>query len=298
LAEADVDIPDIKNYVLDGNGVHMILNFWTNQTMTYALATGDSKPLMSTLDDLPVMPAETQYVNFLRNLDELNLERLTEPEQKAVYQEFGYNKHMQVYARGIRRRLAPMLRGHADRIRMAFSLLFAMPGTPMIVYGDELGFGDNLALSERNSVRTPMQWANVRNGGFSSAETSEIIERTITSPRYHYSDINVESQQTDPDSLLNFIRRLIKLRLDHPIIGVESFSPLPAPEHVVAFAYQNGEGKLQTYHNLTGQPAQVKLGGLRALAGYKEIWQDHDYGSGKPGTLELAPYGWRWFYHG
>jgi maltose alpha-D-glucosyltransferase/alpha-amylase len=298
LAEADVDIPDIKNYVLDGQGVHMILNFWTNQTMVYALASSDSQPLMSTLGELPVMPKEAQYVNFLRNLDELNLERLTDDEQKAVYQAFGYNKHMQIYARGIRRRLAPMLR-HADRLRMAFSLLFAMPGTPLIVYGDELGFGDNLALDERNSVRTPMQWSSGRNGGFSSAESSEIIERTITSPHYHYTDVNVTDQAEDPDSLLNFIKRLIKLRLSHPIIGVERFKPIPVGEpHIVAFTYKDGEGKLFTFHNLSSSECAVKLNNPRALAGFKEIWQDHAYDRPKNGNLALAGYGWRWFHRG
>ncbi len=160
FAEADMDIPAIDSYVLGGQGIHMLLNFWTNQAITYALASGSAEPLMQTLTNLPVMPMGAQYVNFLRNLDELNIERLDPAERQLVYQQFAPAKDMQIYGRGIRRRLAPMLGGDQQRIKSAFSLLLAMPGTPMLVYGDEIGMGDNLAMPERDSVRAPMQWSS------------------------------------------------------------------------------------------------------------------------------------------
>ena len=301
LAEADMDMSELHDYVLDGNGVHMFLNFWVNQAIMHALATGHSRSLTDMLSRLPPMPTGAQYVNFLRNLDELNLERLGDAEQKAVFQEFGYNKHMQIYGRGIRRRLAPMLRGDQDRLKMAFTLLFSMPGTPLVIYGDEIGLGDNLALEERDSVRAPMQWTSDRNGGFSSADTSAILKRAITSPHYHHADLNVQDQTADRQSLLNFIKRLVKLRLVRPIIGNTHARTIPTGQsQVVALAYEDGPRRLFTFHNLSNRPCKIKLDSpeqlplAQQLPDLKEIWRNRRYK--KPDAeLDLSSYGWRWF---
>lgn len=299
LAEADMDMRDIGEFTQGGKGIPMLLNFWTNQTVSYALASGNVKPLMKVLHDLPTMPVGSQYVNFLRNLDELNValekSNITEAQQDEVYKAFGPADRMQVYGRGIRRRLAPMLGGDVARIKMAFSLLFAMPGAPMFVYGDEIGMGDNLELQERDSVRTPMQWSGTEQAGFSLAPSGSIISRFVTDPQYHFTKVNVRDQEADPDSLLSFVKQLIKVRKESPIIGEFDFEPIDTDqEKILALCYHNHH-RMVVIHNLCDQPIQVKLAEDELLDGLSEVLSDSDYPAPDGTTLEIAPYGFRWF---
>jgi maltose alpha-D-glucosyltransferase/alpha-amylase len=298
FAEADTDKVEIPKYVNGGEGIHMLLSFWTNRTIMHALATQQAEPLNNTLGDLPTMPEGSQYVNFLRNLDELSVERLSSVEQQQVFQAFGRSKRMQVYGRGIRRRLAPMLGGDLARLKLAYSLLFGMPGVPMFVYGDEIGMGDNLDLAERDSVRTPMQWtAEQDNAGFSHANSSYILHRMVQDPRYNYERVNVRDQLADQDSLLLFIRRLIRVRKRCRLIGSQDFAPIRTDQpHVVALSYAN-RSKLIMLNNLSGKSTNVQLSKKGELHGLQEIFADSRYARIHNHHIKLGPYGFRWFYH-
>ncbi len=298
LAEADMPIGDIDKYINKGRGIHMLLNFWSNQTIMYALASQDRRPLIDTINELPVLPGDTQYVCFLRNLDELNIARLTDEEKRIVFRRFGPKKTMQAYGRGIRRRLAPMLGGSTARIRLAFGLLFSMPGAAMLVYGDEIGMGENLALEERDSVRTPMQWSDAEQAGFSTAHSSFIIHRMVTDAKYAPDKINVAAQQKDPDSLLQFMKELIRVRLRCSLIGTANFEALDCHDAtVVGLRYHDGH-TLVVLNNLSDKPTIAHVSPANLLNGLTEIFADSSYEDSDTDTVSLRPYGFRWFYDG
>ena len=169
LGEANVLPEESQRYLSESGGLHMMFNFWVNQHVFYALASADARPLGKALRATRRLPATAQWAQFLRNHDELDLGRLTKEQRTAVFERLGPEPRMQLYDRGIRRRLAPML-GDRRRLELAYSLMFSLPGTPVLYYGDEIGMGDDLTLPERNAVRTPMQWSSDRNAGFSNAD--------------------------------------------------------------------------------------------------------------------------------
>lgn len=295
LAEADMPVTEIDKYVIHGSGIHMLLNFWTNQTIMYALASGDAEPLLDTIGELPLLPGDSQYVSFLRNLDELNLARLSDAEKKVVFRRFGPKKSMQVYGRGIRRRLAPMLGGSPGRLRLAYSLLFSMPGAAMICYGDEIGMGDNLALPERDSVRTPMQWSSAEQAGFSTATSSFVLHRMVTDDTYGAERVNVADQRRDEGSMLNFMKRLIAIRKLCTVIGNESFEALRiAKPSVVAIRYHNGHN-LVVLNNLADKPVTAQLPSFDLVSNLREVFADSDYDQVTDHNVPLAAYGFRWF---
>jgi maltose alpha-D-glucosyltransferase/alpha-amylase len=209
LAEANVPPAESMEYFGDeGDRLQMMLNFPVNQRLFYALATGDLDPLIGALEDTGSRPRNAQWVHFLRSHDELDLGRLTSEQREKVFQAFGPEKRMQLYDRGIRRRLAPMLGNDRRRLELAFSLLFSLPGTPMMQYGDEIGIGDNLHLPERECARTPMQWTSGRHGGFSRAR--RIVRPVVNDKVYGYRRVNVADQRRAPQSLLNWTERMIR----------------------------------------------------------------------------------------
>ena len=195
----------------------MMLNFWVNQRIFYSLATGDAGPLRKALLDTYERPHGAQWGVFLRAHDELDLGRLTKRQRERVFAAFAPEKRMLLYDRGIRRRLAPMLGNDRRRIELANSLLFTLPGTPVMRYGDEIGMGDDLDLPERYSVRTPMQWSPHRHGGFTTGRRP--IRRVIDDPVYGYQQVNVADQRRDPNSLLNWTERIIRTRKECAEIG-------------------------------------------------------------------------------
>jgi maltose alpha-D-glucosyltransferase/alpha-amylase len=218
LAEANVPPRESLQYFGDrGDRLQMMLNFAVNQRVFYAMASGDIRPLVKALEDTYQRPPAAQWVNFLRSHDELDLGRLTEPQRQSVFQAFGPDKNMQLYNRGIRRRLAPMLDNNRERLELAFSLLFTLPGTPVLQYGDEIGMGDDLALPERECARTPMQWSSRKHGGFSSS--GRVIRPVVSDPIYGYKRVNVSEQRRDPQSLLNWMERKIRMRRECPEIS-------------------------------------------------------------------------------
>lgn len=198
------------------------------------------------------------WVNFIRNLDELDLEQLEIQERLEVFQAFAPNPQMQIYGRGIRRRIAPILQGNFERLKMVFRLLFALPGTPLIAYGDEIGMGDNLAYSGRQAVRTPMQWSGAENGGFSSLAAHEIPIPPIDHGIFCYSFINVEDQLKDSDSLLNKVKELISIRKDHKIIGQEKPAIIQTKDAAtLGLKYEKKGEELLIFINLSSDPKVV-----------------------------------------
>lgn len=218
LAEANVPPDESMHYFgEDGGCLQMMLNFPVNQRLFYAMATGDIEPLVWALEETRERPANAQWVQFLRSHDELDLGRLTEEQREKVFDAFGPERHMQLYDRGIRRRLTPMLRNNRRRLELAFSLLFALPGTPMMQYGDEIGMGDNLRLPERECARTPMQWTSDPHGGFSRAR--RVVRPAIADEEFGFQKVNVADQRRDPHSLLNWTERMIRTRRECPEIA-------------------------------------------------------------------------------
>jgi maltose alpha-D-glucosyltransferase/alpha-amylase len=297
LAEANVPPDESMNYFGDrGDRLQMMLNFWVNQRMFYTLASGDTTPLKQALLATKKRPEAAQWGVFLRTHDELDLGRLTPTQRETVFQAFGPAKRMQLYDRGIRRRLAPMLANDRRRIELANSLMFTLPGTPIIRYGDEIGMGDDLSLPERYAARTPMQWSRDRHGGFSTAH--RVIRHAVNDPIFGYRHVNVADQRRDPDSLLNWFERIIRTRRECGEIGWGDWKILPVrAENVLAIRYDWNERSTIVVHNFADRPAAIKLrvegegaGTLTNLLAQEQTTADES------GThlIRLEPYGYRW----
>ena len=298
LAEANVPPGESLEYFGEyGERLQLMLNFPVNQRLFYALATGDIEPLREALEDTYARPRDAQWVNFLRSHDELDLGRLTTAQRRRVFEAFGPDKSMQLYDRGIRRRLAPMLDNDRRRIELAFSLNFTLPGTPMLQYGDELGLGDDLSLPERNATRTPMQWTDDRHGGFSLAE--KIVRPVIDDAIYGYQRVNVESQRRDPDSLLNWMARMIRLRNELPEIAWGDWKIIDvADEGILVIRYIYRGHSVIVLHNFTSRMRVVRL--RVSEAGERRIVDllgtNHSIANESHlHVIDLDPYGYRWF---
>jgi len=258
LGEANIVPRDDDEYFAGGEGLHMIFNFWVNQHLFLALATGDVRPLAAALRATEKIPEGTQWAHFLRNHDELDLGRLTESDREEVFARFAPEQTMQLYDRGIRRRLAPML-GDRRRLELAYSVLFSLPGTPVIRYGEEIGMGEDLRLKERNAIRTPMQWSASANGGFSSA--AKLVRPVVSAGPYGYPEVNVDAQTRDGSSLLRWMTELIRTRKRCPQIGAGPWRIVPTRnEHVLALAYPDPDsGAVVCVHNFDERPHEVAL---------------------------------------
>lgn len=212
IAEADVDITDLPDFIGHDDRFHLLYNFLLNGAVFASLATQNIGETVRILHQETAIRHHGTLLNFIRNADELNLERLSKMNREYVMKLFAPDPHVQIFQRGIRRRLPPMLNNDQAWIRMTYCLLFALPGPALLLYGEELGMGDNPNLKGRNSVRIPMQWDNSKNGGFSKAASSHLVAPLKTDSTYGYKVINVAAQQHDPDSLYAFIRKLIGVR--------------------------------------------------------------------------------------
>lgn len=313
LAEANV-LPktDMEYFGDSGERLHMMFNFAVNQRLFYALATADSRPLQKELEETRTTARTAQWGLFLRNHDELDLGRLTEKQRQAVFQAFGPDKDMQLYNRGIRRRLAPMLQGDRRRLEMAYSLMMALPGTPVLRYGDEIGMGDDLSLPERNCARTPMQWSTEPQGGFTKSDKPFLP--VISGGAYGFEHINVANQRRDPESLMNWMERMIRMRKEAPEIGWGEFSILPTKDpEVLALRYDWRNNSVVVVHNLSAIPREVwialaedKNDAIKGVAD-EDCKKDESClinllstensqadSSGRHCIL-LEPYGYRWF---
>jgi maltose alpha-D-glucosyltransferase/alpha-amylase len=296
LAEANV-LPktDLEYFGDDGDRMHMMFNFHVNQHLFLALATSDARPLVKALKDTRPRPATAQWGLHLRNHDELDLGRLTPEERQRVFQAFAPERSMQLYDRGIRRRLAPMLHGDRRRLELAYSLLFTLPGTPVVRYGDELGMGDELRLPERACARTAMQWSTEPHAGFTASERASNV---IEDGPYGFRRVNAADQRRDPGSLLNWTERIIRMRKECPELGWGDFRPLASRRNdVLALRYEWRNNAIVTVHNLADKPVSVALStrdvGSDALVSL--LSYDHARASGGKIEIDLEPYGYRWY---
>ena len=299
LAEANV-LPgtDMQYFGKAAERVQMMFNFEANQHLFLAMAASDGKPLMEALKQTKARPATAQWGHFLRNHDELDLGRLEEEERARVFEEFGPEPEMQLYQRGIRRRLAPMLGGDRRRLELAYSLMLTLPGTPVIRYGDEIGMGDDLKLPERNCARTPMQWSTEKHAGFTAGEKP--VLPVISDGPYGFEHVNVAVQRRDPESLLNWMERMIRMRKEVPEIGWGDFGFIPAgTREVLAMRYTWRNNSTLFVHNLCGEPREIGLKLGEEFAGCELVnllSEDHSRaeGDGRHRVL-MEPYGYRWY---
>ena len=300
LGEANV-VPDtdLKYFGDFGERLQMMFNFDVNQHLFFALASGDSGPLIKAMEDTKPRPATAQWGLFLRNHDELDLGRLNEKQRQAVFTAFGPDKDMQLYQRGIRRRLAPMLQGDRRRLELAYSLMMTLPGTPVVRYGDEIGMGDDLSLPERNCARTPMQWSTEPNAGFT--KSAKPILPVISEGAYSFQHVNVAAQRRDPNSLLNWMERMIRMRKEVPEIGWGDFSFVATrTPQVLAMRYDWRNNSVLCMHNLGADPKEVRIpvsaDGEASSTLVSLLSEDHSYPekNGRHRIL-LEPYGYRWF---
>ena len=299
LAEANV-LPgtDLQYFGSAGERLQMMFNFEVNQHLFYALASSDSRPLIKAMRATRSRPGTAQWGQFLRNHDELDLGRLEDEERKEVFAAFGPDEDMQLYQRGIRRRLAPMLQGDRRRLELAYSLMMTLPGTPVIRYGDEIGMGDNLKLPERNCARTPMQWSTEPNAGFTKSDKP--VLPVISDGPYGFEHVNVADQRRDPNSLLNWMERIVRMRKEVPEIGWGDFSFIPSgTPHVLSIQYEWRNNAVLCVHNLSGVPREIRLSvktGEEACMLVNLLSADHSQpdANGKH-CLLMEPYGYRWF---
>ncbi|HEY2884300.1 MAG TPA: alpha-amylase family protein [Rhizomicrobium sp.] len=300
LAEANV-LPstDMQYFGDDGDRMHMMFNFQVNQNLFYALASADVKPLVKAMNRTESRPASGQWGIFLRNHDELDLGRLTEKQRQKVFAAFGPNKEDQLYHRGIRRRLAPMLGGDRRRLELAYSLMFTLPGTPVLRYGDELGMGDDLSLPERVACRTPMQWSTEPHGGFTKSDKP--VVPVISDGPYAYQHLNAAEQRRDPNSLLNWMERIIRMRKEVPEVGWGDFEIIDAGDDaVLCIRYDWRNNSVLFLHNFADEPREVEFAtGLkneRAGTLINLLGTDHSKADAKgKHCVCLEGYGYRWY---
>ena len=297
LAEANVPPDESMNYFGEqGDRLQMMLNFWVNQRMFYTLATGDTGPLKDALLATYERPHAAQWGTFLRTHDELDLGRLTKTQRGRVFEAFAPEPRMQLYNRGIRRRLAPMLNNDRRRIELANSLMFTLPGTPVIRYGDEIGMGDDLRLPERYAARTPMQWSAHRHGGFTSGP--RVLRRVVDDPVYGYKQVNVADQRRDPNSLLNWTERIVRTRKECAEISWGDWTILPRmPDSVLAMRYDWDGRSTIVIHNFADKPCTVRLrvDGPNGKRLVNLLSQDQSVADeGGRHTINIEAYGYRW----
>src|SRR5215217_705098 len=300
LAEANV-LPetDLDYFGDDGERMQMMFNFQVNQHLFYALAAGDHRPLAQAMIATKPRPATAQWGLFLRNHDELDLGRLTKEQRQTVFDAFGPTPEEQLYDRGIRRRLVPMLKGDRRRIELAYSLMFTLPGTPVIRYGDELGMGDDLTLPERNCARTAMQWSDEPHGGFTKSARPH--RAVIEKGPYGYPHINAAIQRRHPDSLLNWTERIIRMRKEVPEVGWGDFTVIPTRNPaILVMRYDWRNNWVLFVHNFDAKPHEITfrvgIDGEHGRMLVNLLAEDHSHGdeNGKH-RLVIEGYGYRWY---
>ena len=298
LGEVNLQPEDQRAFFGDENGdeLHLVFNFTLNQALYLALARGEAAPLERALRALPEIAVENEWANFARNHDELTLDKLSDAEREEVFAAFGPEERMRIFGRGIRRRVPPMLGGEGRRIRLAYSLVFALPGIPTLFYGEEIGMGENLAIAGRSAVRSPMQWSDEAHAGFAPAGVRE-LRRPLTGGEYGPGGVNVAGQRRDTDSLLNWMERLIRRRKECPEFGWGRWQLLETAEPaILAHRCDWGERAVVAVHNLGDRPCApgFPLGDDERLV---EVLADREYGAlaSDARRVEVAGYGYRWF---
>ena len=304
LCEANVAPSDVGNFVAsrsDGpsDRAQMMFDFLLNPRMWLALARYDAEPLIEALTTAVRLPQGGQWVTFLRNHDELDLSRLTDEQRGDVFHAFAPRAEMRLYGRGIRRRLASMLKGDRRRIELAYALQFSLPGTPLLRYGAEIGMGEDLSLDGREAIRTPMQWDDTPNAGFSPAAADALFRPVPMRGRFGAKKINVRRQEQDPDSLLRWFENLIHTVRTAPEIGTGTCSVVdaPLPRSVLAHRFDAAAGSILLLHNLADTPVTVDIGPVEGMNGDPyDLFVDGQYDAPTKKFTELKLNGWgyRW----
>ncbi len=294
LAEANQWPRDLLPYFGNGDELQMCFHFPVMPRLYMALARGDKSAIVEVMNDTPPIPAGCQWATFLRNHDELTLEMVT-PEEREFMWNFYAPEYGQRLNLGIRRRLAPLLNNDRRKIELMHSLLFTLPGAPVLYYGDEIGMGDNVALPDRNGVRTPMQWANEPHGGFTTGQSA--YSRVIDDPIYGFQNVNVEAQMADESSLLHRVRSMILARKSLPVMAAGSLEWHETGAVETLAYWRSGEatektptGRLLAIQNLSDSPQTVPLPDGK-FADALRMEQGVSLASG---DLTLDPYGYRW----
>jgi maltose alpha-D-glucosyltransferase/alpha-amylase len=298
LAEANQWPPDVVPYFGDGDECHMAFNFPVMPRMFMALRREDRTPIIEIMNRSPKIPDTAQWGLFLRNHDELTLEMVTDEERDYMYNEYAKDPRMRRNI-GIARRLAPLLDNGRRQMEMLYSLLFSLPGSPVVYYGDEVGMGDNIYLGDRDGVRTPMQWSSDRNAGFSRADPAALYLPLLMDPVYGYQAVNVEAQERVATSFLHWLRRLLQVRKQHPVFGMGDYEPLyPDNRRVFAFTRQLGADVVLVVANLSrfAQPVELDLSRWTGLVPEEmfgrtpfPIIDNRSY------RLAMGPHGFYWF---
>ena len=299
LGEANVSPQDQQHYfaVDGGDGVQMLFDFRTCAAQWLAHARGRAEPLIDALHSRPRHPAQAQFANFCRHHDELNLGLLSDSEREEVFAAFAPEPEHRVYGRGIRRRLAPMLGHDQQRIRLVLALTMALPGTPVLLYGDEIGMGEDLSLPGRLAVRNPMQWSPGHAGGFSTGD--KLYRPVHAEGPFGYRMVNVADQRHDPDSLYSWVAQVIRVRRKSPELGWGEWRILDVGDpRVLAIETRWREHQMITLHNLSAEPAKVHLPDDPDEATEDERMRqvlgdaDPPYSPGR--EITLGRYGFRW----
>ena len=304
LGEVNLAGKELRRYFgdEDGDELNMLFNFPVMQSMYLSLARQDAEPLKETLEQLPAIPSDSQWANFARNHDELTLDKLSDDERREVFEAFGPEEDMQLFGRGLRRRLPPMVDGDERRIRLVYSLVFTLVGTPVLFYGEEIGMGENLAIEGRLSVRSPMQWTDGPTAGFSTAEPAELF-RPVVEGEFGPAEVNVAEQRRDSESLLNWMEKIIRRRRETPEFGWGEMTTLATGDSAVLAHRCDWEGRtVLAVHNFAGEARTViiELGEIaseESSSELKDLLRSRPVPaiSGGDIELDLEPYDYRWF---
>jgi maltose alpha-D-glucosyltransferase/alpha-amylase len=298
LAEANQWPSDVVEYFGDADECHMCFNFPLMPRMFMALRRAQRHPITEILAQTPDVPDGCQWGIFLRNHDELTLEMVTDEERDYMWNEYAKDPRMKLNI-GIRRRLAPLVENDRRVMELFHAMLFSLPGSPILYYGDEIGMGDNVFLGDRDGVRTPMQWSPDRNAGFSRADFAQLYSAPLMDPVYGYQALNVEGELRDPSSLLHWLQRMLQVRKRHPLFGIGSFEVLSAENPSVLAYVREWEGDVVLcVNNLSrfAQPVELSLQRFEGRTPIELLGRVPFPRIGElPYLLTLGPYGFYWF---
>src|SRR4051794_39043587 len=299
LAEANVEEKDIAEFFGDGRRLTMLFNFLLNQRLFLALARSEASPLREALAAMMALPNQCTWATFLRNHDEIDLSGLSESERQECFDVFGPEPEMQLFGRGIRRRLAPMLNDDRKQIELAYALQVSLPGTPVLRYGEEIGMGDNLGLPERYSIRTPMQWSSAANAGFSTCRPKNLVRPLAEGDIGSYETANVDKARADKNSLLGWFERMLRMLRKCPEFGAASWKVLDAGDaRVLAMLYAGSTGEVLAVTNLGRQKCEIDLTPeLPEGVDLFDVFSNREYNDsadGWSGPFSVDGRGYRW----
>lgn len=296
LGEANLEPHELVHYLEGEDELQLAFNFYLNQHVFLGLARRNPDPVRKALASMPSIPQTAQWANFLKNHDELTLDKLPKGEREEVFAAFGPKPGMQIFDRGIRRRVPSMFEGDPALIRLAYSLMFSLPGTPVLFYGEEIGMGENLHVEGRYAVRTPMQWLPDERAGFSLAPPEE-FPRPVTTGGYGPEHVNVSDQQQDSGSLLNWMTRLIRRRRETPEIGMGSVTEFDCGDGaILALKYEWLDRVVIVLHSFADRARRADLSSVLSedVLLRRDLWSDRRYEDSEGDEVRLNALGYRW----